>query len=140
GGMTQGSFQGYTLSGTQDAFIAQYDTSGNQNWVRQLGTSGSDTIYAMTIDSTQGALDVGGIAGGTFSGQTSAGGNDAFIAQYDTSGNQTWLRQFGTSSTDEVNTMVFDSANGALYVGGFTSGTLSGQTSAGGQDAFLAKF
>jgi len=67
--------------GTTDVFAAKYDKSGNQIWTTQLGTTGADTAQ-----NTNGGINVFGskiyIAGqtaGTFTGQVSAGGADAFV-------------------------------------------------------------
>jgi hypothetical protein len=49
-----------------------------------------------------------------------------------------WSKQWGTSGDDVAADIALDST-GAIYVAGFTGGTLSGQNSAGGRDAFLQK-
>jgi hypothetical protein len=85
-----------------------------------------------------GNIYVVGVTSGTFSGQTSLGGYDAFIAKYDSSGNAVWTSQFGTSGGDGASDMVAD-GSGNIYVAGVTSGTFSGQSSSGGNDAFIMK-
>jgi hypothetical protein len=77
-GWTSGTFSGQTLSGDSDTFIAKYDSSGNEVWTRQYGTSGHDGAYAMVADGS-GNIYVAGWTDGTFSGQTSSGSDDAFI-------------------------------------------------------------
>jgi len=138
GGHTFGSFSGYTLIGSNDAFVAKYDTSGTQIWVKQFGTTASDYINAMTTG-TDGSIYVGGYTNGIFTGQTSSGSNDAFVAKYDTSGTQVWLRQFGTTAADYINAMTKD-LDGIIYLGGYTTGTFTGQTRVGSNDAFIAKY
>ena len=44
GGLTEGSFPGYTNVGYSDAFIRKYDSSGNEVFTRQFGTSKIDYI------------------------------------------------------------------------------------------------
>ncbi len=79
-----------------------------------------------------------GVHHGAFSGQTNPGGGDAYVRKYDASGNELWTRQFGTSSTDR-SWGISVNASG-VYVTGFTWGTFSGQTSAGGHDVYLRKY
>ena len=135
GGYTTGVLSG-TNAGVYDAFLAKYDSDGNQTWVKQFGTSGNDYINAMTTG-TDGAIFVGGYTGGAFSG-TNAGGYDAFLAKYNSDGTQDWVKQFGTSGNDYIYAMT-TGTDGAIYVGGSTGGDLSG-TNTGIYDAFLAKY
>jgi Ca2+-binding RTX toxin-like protein len=62
-----------------------------------------------------------------------------FVAKYDVSGDEVWTRQFGTPATDLGQGLAVDTG-GAVYVAGYTSGTLPGQTSAGSLDAFVRKY
>ena len=48
-----------------------------------------------------------------------------------------WTRQFGSASSDQ--TFGFSVDASGVYVTGLTAGTLPGQTSAGGTDAFVRK-
>ena len=49
-----------------------------------------------------------------------------------------WIRQFGSASDDLVWGVALDATG--VYVVGATNGTLPGQTSAGGTDAFVRKY
>lgn len=131
---------GGTSSGGFDAFLAQYSSSGSQSWVQQLGSSGADAAYAVTVDGN-GNVYVAGVAGGAMaSSLTYQGYNDAFVAQYDSSGNQLWLQEFGTSSADVAYSVVAD-PQGNVYVSGTTFGSLApGTANAGSGDAFSAVF
>jgi hypothetical protein len=136
-GFTSGTLPEQTSAGgANDAFVRKYDAAGNELWTRQFGTSGSDLAFAISVDAS-GAY-VAGSTDGTLSGQTSAGGADAFVRNYDAAGNELWTRQFGTSGFDEARAISVD-ASGA-YVAGITDGTLPGQTSAGSSDAFVHKY
>jgi len=64
----------------EDAFVRKYDADGNEVWTRQLGTSESDGALGISVDST-GAYVIGNTRGGTFPGQTNAGGRDVFVAK-----------------------------------------------------------
>jgi Calx-beta domain/Beta-propeller repeat len=137
-GYTWGSFPGYTISGQQDAFVAKYNTLGNQLWVRQFGTSNYDFASGISTDSS-GNLYVIGSTDGSFPGYSNSGRNDVFVAKYDSGGNQLWMRQFGTSSNDEALGIGTDSS-GNLYVTGGTSGSFPGYNNSGNGDAFVAKY
>ena len=138
-GYTYGIFPGQTSAGYRDVFIAKYDGAGNQIWLRQFGTSSWDLVYEMALDSS-GNVYVAGNTYGIFPGQTSAGYYDAFIAKYDGAGNQIWLRQFGTSHGDFARRIALDSSGNVYVSGGTCGGTFPGQTSAGDDDAFIAKY
>ena len=49
-----------------------------------------------------------------------------------------WTKQLGTSSADYARGVATDSS-GNVYVTGYTSGGLDGNTSAGGPDIFVVK-
>ncbi|WP_288087035.1 SBBP repeat-containing protein, partial [Microcystis sp. LE19-41.2A] len=137
-GKTFGSFLGYTNLGLYDAFVAKYDGNGNQLWLRQFGTSGDDEITGISSDSSNNVYVTGSTKGG-LPGYSNLGSYDAFVAKYDGNGNQLWLRQFGTSGNDEITGISRDIDNN-VYVTGYTTGSLPGNISAGGSDAFVAKY
>lgn len=126
---------GQVSAGGVDTFVRKYDAAGAEVWTRQIGTSRFDGISKIAVSKT--SLYVAGITDGTFSGQSSAGGFDIFIRQYDTNGNAGWTRQLGTTGFDFV-LKIAAHATG-VYVFGFTSGAFPSQMSVGGSDFFLAK-
>lgn len=141
GGSTCGDFPGASVDPTAvgcDVFLAKYDRNGNQRWVRQFGTTGSDWAYGMTA-STSGDVYLTGLTDGLFPGRASAGGFDAFVTKYDKNGNQKWVRQFGTADYDVAGAVAI-SRLGDVYVVGRTGGALPGQTDTEGPDAFVARF
>jgi hypothetical protein len=134
-GWTSGSLGGPN-AGFSDAWLARYDSAGNQFWIRQLGTSGSDDARAAAPDGAGGVYVSGATAdslGGAY-----AGNGDAWLARYDSAGNQLWVRQLGTSAYDWAEAAAPD-GSGGVYVGGDTTGSFGGP-SAGGDDAWLARY
>ncbi|MEQ1920897.1 MAG: SBBP repeat-containing protein [Pyrinomonadaceae bacterium] len=123
--------------GSQDAFIRKYDTAGNITWTRQFGTSGFDGANAISVD-TLGNSYVAGNTTGAMPGPGS-GALDTFVRKYDTAGNIVWTRQFGSSLDDIPEGISVDPA-GISYVAGSTLGTLPGQASSGGQDAYVRQY
>lgn len=105
-------------------------------WVQQFGTSKYEEAWAPLV--TADAVYVSGWTGGTLPGQTSAGGDDGFVRAYDLDGNQLWTSQFGTDAYDHAWALAYDGTG--LYVTGVTEGVFPGQATAGGSDAFVAKF
>jgi hypothetical protein len=137
-GATTFGLPGQTNAGSADAYVRLYDASGNELWTRQFGSTGPDVAYTVAMDGN-GNIYVGGLTNGTLPGQTGAGNADGFVRKYDASGNAQWTQQFGTGANDSVHGAAAD-ALGNVYVAGYTSGTLPGQTSAGGDDAYVRKY
>ncbi|MBI2817594.1 MAG: hypothetical protein HYX72_11710 [Acidobacteria bacterium] len=140
-GSTWGALPGQTFTGRvgpyTDAFVCKYDANGNVLWVRQFGSTVSDGATGVAVDAT--GIYVVGYTAGALPGQpTSAEGQGAFIRKYDPTGNHVWTRQFGAASFDFARAVAVDATG--IYVVGSVSGALAGQTSAGGQDAFLRKY
>lgn len=107
-------------------------------WTAQFGTSYPDDANGLAINAT-GGLFVIGQTSGELPGQKNAGMIDAFVRHYDASGAEVWTRQFGSVERDLPKGVTVDDA-GNVYVVGLTFGTLPGQNSAGGWDAFLRKY
>jgi prepilin-type N-terminal cleavage/methylation domain-containing protein len=137
-GFTQGSFPTFTLSGTQDAYIRRFDTTGTEVWTRQFGTVGVDVAGSLVTDSS-GSVVVSGFVTGALPGKTQVGGQDAFVREYDSSGTELWTQQFGTTGTDTGGSLAIDSSN-SIYSAGYVTGTLPGQTGFGNADGYIRKF
>jgi hypothetical protein len=128
-GQNTGSF-GY------DAWVAKYDSSGNQQWTKQFGTSSWDYSKGIATDSS-GNVYLTGYTYGNLAGKN-AGWGDVWIAKYDSSGNQQWTKQFGSSADDFSNGISIDNS-GNVYLTGNTKGDLA-ETNAGYSDAWVAKY
>jgi hypothetical protein len=137
-GETGGNLDGQTNAGRIDIFLAKYDSSGMKQWVRLLGTAGSDRAYGVAVDSS-GNVYLAGCVQGAVDGQSYAGGNDIVIAKYDSTGTRQWVRLLGTTGSDVASAIALD-LSGNIYVTGATSGKLDGQTNAGLNDIFVAKY
>ncbi len=116
-GYTYGNFA-VTKLGYGDIYIAKYDTSGNQIWIKQFGSAGGDFVGGIAVDSA-GDSYLTGYTDGDLAG-TNLGGEDIFIAKYDTSGNQIWIKQFGSEDNEASNDIAVDST-GNIYITGTTS-------------------
>ena len=134
-GWTRGSLGGINM-GSDDAFLAKYDTAGNLLWIKQIGTGAWDLSFSVAVDASGNAF-ISGYTTGNLGG-TNAGNSDAFLAKYDPNGNLFWIKQFGTSADDSSYSVAVD-ASGNAFISGLTSGSLGG-TNVGSEDVFLAKF
>lgn len=130
-------------AGSYDAFLAKFDSAGNQLWLRQLGSTGYDAAFAIALDSS-GSAYIAGPAGGALSGSLDsfAGGTtDSFLAKYDTAGNRIWVHLLGTTHDDYATGVSVD-GTGNPFVSGSTDGQLPGSAEAnvGNRDAFVARY
>jgi hypothetical protein len=105
---------------------------------RQFRTNVRDFADAVAVDASGNVL----VAGVT---ETSFGDRDVFVQKFDAAGNLVWARQFGSRfaagglANDSVGGIAVD-ASGNVVVAGSSGGTLPGQTTAGGTDAFVQKY
>ena len=106
------------------------------NWVRQIGTSGSDSGLGLTIDQI-GNVYISGSTEGSLVGQN-AGLHDAFVTKFDADGSLLWTQQLGTIDNDNAEGVSSD-ALGNIYISGTTYGSLGGPN-AGEEDAYVAKY
>jgi len=120
-GSTSGGLDGNTNSGGLDIFLTKYDTDGNRQWTKQIGTTGDDCGYGLATDSS-GNIYI-------------AGSTDFFLTKYDTDGNKQWTKQIGTGGQ----AIATDSSDN-IYVTGQVTGGLDGNTGAGSADIFLTKY
>jgi hypothetical protein len=135
-GLTHGDLGG-SNAGHADAWLAHYDGAGNQNWVRQLGSSDYDAAHGAARDGS-GGIYICGVTAGSLGGPHAGGSYDAWLARYDSAGNQTWVRQFGTNSDDRPGGAAPD-GSGGVFLSGVTGGNLGGPN-AGVDDIWLAHY
>lgn len=128
-GNTNGDLGGPS-TGETDAWVAKYDSVGNQLWLRQWGTAGDDSAWYLTVDS-DGSVYV--------AGDTDENEGDIWLVKYDGAGNQAWLRQWGTDEWDGLGWGMGVDADGNVYLTGSTNGDLGG-SNAGPGDAWVAKY
>jgi uncharacterized protein (TIGR03437 family) len=138
GDIYAGAFPDAASAGLHDAFVSKLDLNGNLLWSRQFGTSEDDAARGVAADAS--GVYVVGETRGALRG-ASAGAADVFVRKYDPNGNVLWTRQFGGPEDDQATSAAVDATG--LYVAGWVSGALPGQTSAGGAgdvDAFVRKY
>jgi Ca2+-binding RTX toxin-like protein len=107
-------------------------------WTQLLGSTDFDSANALTTG-LDGSIYVAGYTAGTLDGLTNSGGNDAFLAKYNTDGAKVWTKLLSSSGYENANALS-TGTDGSIYVSGTSGGDLDGQTGSGSQDAFLSKF
>jgi hypothetical protein len=138
-GNSTGSFGSAINQASEDVFLTKYDSTGNVQWTRLLGSAGTAGAYSLAVDPVSGGVVVAGSVTGDLKPTSIGGGTDSFVAKYDSDGKQTWLRQVAPVSNDRANAVSIDSS-GNIYVGGQVGGIIaSGETNAGGTDAYITK-
>jgi len=137
-----GSFQGtvdfdpstgvtnLTSIGSDDIFVSKFDSSGHLIWVKQIGGINSDIGYALSLDSNNNIFLVGTFndtvdfdPGAGITDLISQGGNDIFIARFDSNGNFVWAKQFGNAYSEPPPYLALDK-NNRVVIGGLFKGTV----------------
>jgi hypothetical protein len=115
-----------SYAGGYDAFVAQYDSWGDQLWLQQFGTGADEIAYSVATD-LNGTVYVSGTTFGALApGTVNAGTGDVFSAAYDSLGNAKGIAQFGSNGWDAAVSLAFN--GGQILVAGYTTGTIaSGQ-------------
>jgi trimeric autotransporter adhesin len=135
-------------AGNGDGFVTKLDANGVALWAKPIGGIASDTATSVSVDSSGNVL-----VGGNFNGTTtnlgalnipSAGGQDGYVAKFNSNGVVQWAKPIGGISSDFATSVSADSS-GNVLVGGNFNGTTTNLaaaniTSAGQQDGYVAKF
>lgn len=114
---------GGTSLGALDAWLARFNSNGDQLWIHQFGSDKWDELYAASSDGL-GGVYVAGLTFGSVDGP-SVGKSDVWVARFDAAGSQAWVRQFGSSEMDETRAAAPDSSGG-VFIAGYTYGDLAG--------------
>lgn len=137
-GYTSASLDGNSFAGYTDIFLIKYNSNGIRQWTKEFGTSNWDIATGIAIDQSDN-IYITGNTGGSLDGVTTGRRMDFFIAKFDSSGNRIWLKQCGTVEEDEAYGIAVDGSNN-IYVTGFTSGDLDGNTLKRLHDIFITKY
>jgi hypothetical protein len=138
-GNATGDFGNQVNQGDQDTYLTKYDSAGNVQWTRMLGSAGTASAYNLALNPNGGVVVVGSTTGIVMSTSVSDGNTDSFVAKYDASGNQTWTKQIQTLADNQAASVSVD-ASGNVYIGGQVKGVVGkGQSNNGGTDAYVAK-
>lgn len=134
-----------TSRGSNDMFLAKYDSNGNLQWLQTAGGDLDDRGSELAIDSYQNVYLTGSFSNTAFFNQisrTSSGASDIFIAKYNPDGYVQWVEAFGGSGHDYGADIVIDDNNNIYCTGNFLytvnfKGT--SKTARGSTDIFILK-
>jgi hypothetical protein len=91
-GHTWGSFPHEQRAGETDVFVARFDATGREHWIRQYGSQGSDS--AQGVSATDAGVYVAGYTrDGTFPAQVGSPYGGGFISLLRPDGRLVWTRQ-----------------------------------------------
>lgn len=135
-GYTTGTL-GSPLHGGHDAFLARYRPTGELAWVEQWGSDFDDDVYALSV--TPEAVVVAGYTEGALEGTVSAGGTDVFLTWRSKDGALGSSVQFGSPGNDYLQDLT-STADGTLYLTGYTDDAFDDTTTFGGNDVFVAQY
>ena len=146
-------------AGDHDIFVAKYNNSGNLEWAKKAGGSGTDNGRGIAVDNLGNSYLTSFFTGSATFGAgevnetilESAGFLDIYVAKYNGSGDLMWAKRAGGSggTSNDVGFGIAVDVNGNSYVTGFFPGTVTfGQgeakqtilTSTGALDIFVAKY
>ena len=135
-----------TSAGTDDIFVARYNSMGVHQWSQRFGSTGSDEAYGISVDAGS-IVCVTGYFSNTvdFGGGSlvSAGGSDIFVLRLTSSGAYYSSQRFGSTGMDVGYSVAIDGEYGFVVAGSFNNTVDFGGgplTSAGGNDIFLAYY
>lgn len=140
-----------TGSGFRDAYLAKYNSSGQAQWVRKIGSPQLDVANKVAYDKNGYIITAGYVrANTTFfdannqqSYTTHAGAEDIFICKHDLNGNLIWGKGFGSSGFDQGGSVWVNNSSEIFLTGEFTTAfgldTIA-LTPIGTRDLFFSKF
>jgi hypothetical protein len=113
--------------GSDDIFVASYDSAGNLNWANSFGSFFSDAGFAIATDSSGNILVTGvfqGIVdfdpGPDIENLTSAIDSSIFMARFSAAGDLNWAHGFGSRGLDAGFAIATDGASNVLLTGSFS--------------------
>lgn len=122
-----------SVAGTQDVFIAKYDTAGTVQWVKSIGGTDSETGYGITCDHAGNVIVTGQFKGTATFGSTSLTSAidpitnlrsfDIFTVKYNGSGSFLWV-EHGLAKYDDRGLDVAVDLSDNIYVVGQFSDTI----------------
>jgi len=135
-----------TSAGMQDVFVLRLSPGGNVDWLVRAGGTDDDDAKGLAL-----LPDGSAVISGSYNGSAQFGANtvsapgaarEIFAAKVDNLGGFVWAVSAGGAGVDQVYEVAADNSGSAYIAGFFTGQATFGPlvvTSAGGDDAFVAK-
>lgn len=113
----------YQSKGSDDVFVAKYDSSGNQTWLLSLGASLEEQAYDLALSADGRRLYVAGMFRDTLAiGRDSLfgqGQTDMFVLELDSAARLQRAWSFGGAGYDYAYSIVLDRQGGFFLTGSF---------------------
>lgn len=128
-----------------DGFLLKLDTAGTGQWVKKISGPGADSGNSVTLDPLGNVYLTGSFRNSAAIGNTlltGAGGQDMFVALFDTTGALVKARRAGGAEDDPGQAVATDGAGSVFVAGSHAAPAAFGTnslTTAGGRDAFLTR-
>ena len=114
-------------SSNDNLFIAKYDTTGSQVWVKQYGGNSFAGSRSVVYDNCGYIYNTGYFNDTLIFGEApftqvtliSKGDRDTYISKHDSTGKMVWVKQLGGELADVSNSIVTDSINDIYITGSF---------------------
>lgn len=148
---TPGAYQ-TSNAGQYDVFITKIDTNGQHIWSTLFGGMGGELGIDLSIDLNNNLLVGGQTNSSNFPFTSGAfqplplGGNDAFVAKFNSNGQLIWATCYGGTSTEDAHAITNDYENNVIITGMSNSNDLTISANAlqsnnnGFFDIYIAKF
>jgi len=133
-GYTSGKLGDDPIIGGSDAFLMKLNSSGEQTWTRQLGSTANDKGLAVVY--WDNSVYIGIRTEGKFPDKSHHGNADIAIAEFYTNSTFVWSAQYGTSNYDSINDLQVNSS-GDLITAGYTGADFNGEEHKGGHSDIL---
>ena len=114
-------------NGSWDYWIVKTNGTGNLEWEKTIGGSGSDRAQSI-FQTEDGGYLVTGDSNSNISGdktENSKGGGDYWILKLDTTGNIVWQQTYGGSKSD-YGTIAHQTSDGGYIIAGSSNSEVSG--------------
>ncbi|MBD2103361.1 SBBP repeat-containing protein [Leptolyngbya sp. FACHB-261] len=141
-GNTEGDLGGAEQGAIGDAFVAKFDSNGNQQWIETLSNGLSDSAYSIDVDGS-GTVYLSGATVRPVEGEpvVPVGFQTNFwTSKFDTNGNQQWFTEIGTPASFDESYGVTVGNDGSIYATGWTLGGDVAAENKGLYDGLVAKF
>ena len=116
--------------GGRDIFVVKYDSLGNYQWVRSVGSSYDDRANGIATGADSKLYVTGEFRGelvfgdDTLNNNGGPGGKDIFVAKLDTAGNWLWASKAGSDKGGESGRAITTTAAHNIFITGQTKGNV----------------
>ncbi len=115
-------------SGPRDMFVAAYDLSGSEKWIKTYGGNGTESADKITTD-INGNIYVAGVYGAAFSvdqiNLPYSGENDIFLLKFNAKGKSIWGKSIRGPLADELYALHSNSDKTELYLSAYAQTSVS---------------